>query len=736
MLVEEVARRSHVSWQLTADAAGDGPRIVIESKPKGGARDGYAILTRGQSVTVSGNDARGLFSGVGRLLRELRIERTRVLLPGDFSEAGAPQTPLRGHQLGYRNLPNSYDGWDVAAWERYMRDLVIFGANAIELIPPGGDGTRGSPHFPLPEMDMMVEMSRIAASYGLEVWIWWPALDGDYSRPEIVDQAMVRWADIVRRLPRVDAIFVPGGDPGRTRPNVLLPFLEKQAANLRKVRPGVQMWVSPQSFSGEWMDEFLAQVARQPEWLTGIVYGPEVRMSIAELRGKIPARYPIRSYPDITHTSHAQYVQPNWDIAYALTQNREPINPRPEDMRAIFTLEHPHSMGFLTYSEGCNDDVNKVLWSAWGWNPKTDALDILRQYARYFIAPEFEDSFAQGLLALERNWRGPLLTNAGVDTTLAQFQQMERSARPAVKANWRFQMALYRAYYDAYQRRRLIHDTEAESEAAGLLRRAGQTGVAAAIRAATVVLDARRRKDPAPDLRERIFALGEGLFQNIRMQLSVERYGAQARERGATLDNIDTPLNNDRWLKARFDEIAAMSNEPARLAALDRIVNWTNPGPGGFYDDLGDPANSPHLVRPAVYADDPGHLRSPLVGYARRYWLLEEPWRISSLSNAESMFDAPVEMRYAGLDPDASYRVRIVYGGEEGSARVMKLTANGNTEIHVFRRIERLSTPVEFDVPQEATHTGELRLTWIKQPGLPGAGRGCQIAEVWLIRRR
>ena len=60
--------------------------------------------------------------------------------------------------------------------------------------------------------------------------------------------------------------------------------------------------------------------------------------------------------------------------------------------------------------------------------------DILRDYGRYFIGDRFADDFAQGLLALERNWRGPLLTNDAVETTLEQFQDMERAAPPQVLA--------------------------------------------------------------------------------------------------------------------------------------------------------------------------------------------------------------------------------------------------------------------------------------------------------------
>jgi len=75
---------------------------------------------------------------------------------------------------------------------------------------------------------------------------------------------------------------------------------------------------------------------------------------------------------------------------------------------------------------------------------------------RYFIGPDMAERFARGLLSLEHNWHGPLLTNTGVDATLAEFQEMERRASVRQKLNWRFQQAVYRAYYDAYLRARLV----------------------------------------------------------------------------------------------------------------------------------------------------------------------------------------------------------------------------------------------------------------------------------------
>src|SRR5208283_4280662 len=105
------------------------------------------------------------------------------------------------------------------------------------------------------------------------------------------------------------------------------------------------------------------------------------------------------------------------------------------------------------------------VWNALAWDPEAKVIDILRDYSRFFISLRYADDFAQGLLGLEKAWQGPLLSNENVDTTLTRFETMERAATPAELLNWRFQQGLYRAYYDAYVRRRLIYETDLYNQA-------------------------------------------------------------------------------------------------------------------------------------------------------------------------------------------------------------------------------------------------------------------------------
>ena len=203
------------------------------------------------------------------------------------------------------------------------------------------------------------------------------------------------------------------------------------------------------------------------------------------------------------------------------------------------------------------------------------------------------------------------------------------------------------------------------------------------------ILDRAKTHPIAVDLRARVFSLAEALFQSVHMQLSVPRYKAISVGRGATLDTIDAPLNNRNWFKMRFDTIRKLDREEARQIEIDTIINWTNPGPGGFYDDLGDPYYRPHLVMGSAYEKDPGFLHAPQTGFDQ-----EPTWRRSWCRHAGALYDQPLRMRYSSLDHRAQYKLRVVYTGDMFQAR-LRLIASESIEIHPFLTKPRDMRPLE-----------------------------------------
>ena len=753
MLVEEVEKRTRIRWAVTDSVPGPSRPIIvvgsadtlhIEMKKGIGsewnAPEGYFVSGGGghapKLITVLGADARGVLFGVGRLLRELRMERDRISIPANLNIASKPYHKLRGHQLGYRPKTNSYDAWTVPMWEQYIRDLIVFGANSVELLPPRTDDDADSPHFPLPPMKMMVEMDKLLDSYGMDVWIWYPAMEKDYTDPKTVAASLKEWGDVFRRLKRVDAVFVPGGDPGHTEPKVLMALLEKQAANLRKYHPKAQMWVSPQGFTQVWMDQFIGILKNQrPKWLNGVVFGPQVRTPLPEMRKLVPAQYPIRHYPDITHSMQCQFPVENWDVAFALTEGREPINPRPVAEAHICRWHQPYTIGSITYSEGCNDDVNKAIWSALEWDPKADVKEILREYSRYFISPRFEEKFAEGLLELEQDWRMAFDDKDATEETFRHFVKMEEDATPQEKLNWRFQQALYRAWYDGFVAAQSFEYRNLERELSTELAKAHTPS-----KSKEFVSYLLSRNDLLPGNLEtppslysqrkaRVFEIAVALYQSIRMQLSVGRYGAIAVWRGANLDSINTPLTNFRWISLQLQRIRDLNNDEERLRQLRELENRNDPGPGGIYIAFGTPQSSKYIVDGPGFKDDPGFMKSVRIGFEE-----DTKGPIEWARFAETLYDTPLRMRFPGLDSNAAYRMRIVYGPDKPEIK-LRCVANEKYEVHGWINKPKVQGPMEFDIPKEATASGTLNLMWTREPGLGGNGRGCQVCEIWLMRK-
>ena len=177
MLVEEVEKRTQLGWRISSIWPSNSPVIAVGTEaslrgvagarleelgaqPAAAGAEGYRIRVTTQggapAALIVGNDARGVLFGVGGLLRSLRMAKGSATLAADLKITTAPKHPIRGHQLGNRTLNNSVDAWTVPMWEQYFRDLAVFGANAVELLPPRSNGWQDSPHSPLPLLEMMV----------------------------------------------------------------------------------------------------------------------------------------------------------------------------------------------------------------------------------------------------------------------------------------------------------------------------------------------------------------------------------------------------------------------------------------------------------------------------------------------------------------------------------------------------------------------------------------------------
>ncbi len=742
VLIEEIEKRTGIRLETSTEWPEGQPVIAITSRTEVPAwgqeipcREGgdlpekqtdgfrlYVDLKKPSSpvVWVFGADPRGTLYGVGTLLRKLNWGAGEILLSGEYDVATSPAYPIRGHQLGFRPQANSWDAWTVDQFDQYIRELTFFGANSVENIPFHDE--RDEPLMIVPRREMNRKMSEICDRYGLDYWVWTPA-DYDLGDPEARAEALDKHEELYRDCKELTGVFFPGGDPGDNPAKSVIPFLEDIAKRLLPIHPDARVWLSLQHFNRKeikWIIEYLE--TESPDWLGGLIAGPSAP-PIPSVRKILPKKYQYRLYPDITHNKICQYPVPWWDQAYALTLGRESINPRPAHYAYIHNWFAPYSDGFISYSDGVHDDVNKAVWSALGWNPESQVRDILVEYSRVFFDPKVAEGSADGLLSLEKNWRGSLMDNGAVEGALLYWQQLERKA-PKLESNWRWQMCLVRAYYDAYIRHRLINETELERVANSILAKCESLGAESAMAEALGVLNQAVEEPVSADLQRRIYDLCEKLFQSCGLQTSVPMYHASGAERGAFLDFVDYPLNNRWWLEDEFKKIAGFATEEEKCERLNEIAAWESPPLGSYYDDVGNTAKSPRVKRSEFVFTEPGEEFRP----EPTLWWWDDGMSRARLSWQTSM-NYPEAVVYDGVDPDGSYTVRC------GGYGKFLLRIDGELIGDAAEQVE-MGGVVNFPVPAKHLEDRKLVLTWDTptDEGHLNWRQHSRLSEVWLLK--
>ncbi len=716
VLTEEVEKRSGFKWKISTDQPKEGHRIVLSAKDLASddniKPEGYSLKIEKEDgevkLLISGTGSRGVLYGVGKLLRMLEWGKGKAELPNDMNISSAPVYPIRGHQLGYRATANSYDAWTPEIYDQYIRELALFGTNSIENIPlhPGQ-----SPHLKFDPNEMNIKLSEICDKYDLDYWVWTPATF-DLTNKDKREEAIQKHRAMYNACPRLDGIFFPGGDPGKNHPKLIMPFLEELSGHLIKEHPGTKIWFSLQGFDKDEIEYVFNYLElNEPDWFGGLVNGPG-SPPIPDSRKRLPKKYKFRHYPDITHSCRSQYPVSWWDPALGRTLGRECPNPQPVYYSLIHNWFAPFTDGFITYSDGMHDDVNKIIWSARGWDPDVDIREVLKEYARFFFRPDLAELATDGILALENNWIGALVHNGAVESTLKNWQFMADKA-PELDHNWRWQLCQLRSKYDAYIRRRVIYERGLEEQVYNALLTAREIGADSAISKSKIILKRAVSEPISVQLKKEIEDLGLALFNSIGFQTSVKKYQARSLNRGAIIDYLDLPMNNRYWLEDEFTKIQKFASEEKKLERLETIRNWEKPGEGSFYDDLGTLDRSSHLVLGEGLNTDPLMERNPNPGF----WYWDEGFNRLRLSWLVSM-DRPVAVVYENIDPAADYDVRVT------GYRVDKIQINGEW-VKPFIFSDEKGSIVEYHVPKRAVKSEKIVLNW----GDP------EITEVWLIKK-
>lgn len=654
---EEWASRTGVTPRFS-DTPSDA-HVVFQTDDTIQNKDTFIIDETESGFIITARTIRGLIFGYSLFLRKTTFKNGEICLTESINGIHTPHKKIRGHQISYRTTPNTYDAWDYNDYARCQRDMMAFGANTIEHNGSSSGGEFRNKLMRYEQEEFLIEASRLADSVDMDVSLWHANADNETEEKALADRE-----HLYSVMKRLDYLFVPGGDPGSMQADDFIKRCQKISDIYKAHHPYGEMHISAQAphCYKDWGEIFINEISKKPEEIDTVIMGPNHAYPMHELREKVPLKYPLRFYPDITHNLRCEYPvnfqQDDWHFAFCNTLSREGVNPRPTELRTLNRIFSPYTIGGVSYSEGVHDDVNKAVWSALEWDKDANLREILLDYSRFFMPGVDEEEIADIIFLLEKNWQGDPIENPCIDSAYSKLCALKNN-HTSLSENWRFLLLYFRGCCDKLVKLRRSFEnrlckTASEQVAEGKLSEALSTLKAPFTEEYT-------------NLRSELDFLAEKLFRLIGIQLDVEHYCADSWERGATLETIDNNVSDRAFLISKL-EIAKNLPEKEQKLFISLLINRNKTDADEIYysvalhnlNTLGVTQNGEFYMD--IQGDRPYTKENPL------------PMSLTKIFDHYSF-----RARFGGFKPDTDYILTVVYRDRtDDNITHHKVCANGN----------------------------------------------------------
>jgi hypothetical protein len=763
----------HIPLPTPADPGPEGYLIKSVSTPDG-------VLIAAAAV-----DQRGTLYAVGELLRQAVVRPKGLAFPVDLDLRTAPAFRIRGTEVsqgGTMRELTRVRPWTEQEWRRVVLDYALAGANTF-----GG----GANEFAfLKSYGLMVH--GLVQPNNVSGHSEWAAVEpigrSNYvclSIPEARRAALENVERVMKHSLPYDIMRIPSGDPGgcwceKCEPwgKTYVLMCADMAKVILKYLPHTRIYITNQELSNAG-DQFIFDYLNQaPQtWMAGIYYGPgsnamswngtkrpDHRLDLFEYPGfgildgylremvrQMPKRQAIQMFTDLTHWTTSQYgmmvsdplpdfegrMPPpldHWfyelrpDPAFAKTYNRRAFFVRPRAYYRIFQETMRYGEGEITYSEGHHDQFNQWIWQRLLWHPKVSLEDVIKEYACTWFGPEAAPAMSEAILQMERNLTEPLAGNDGI----SRAYRLVMKAGERMPARVREQSYLWAEYrekavLDRYVQLRLLRQTERRRDIEKHFASEDVNGAA----------------------QYAIERLGEPQDSAEMAALSEEaRAAGEASARLFGLRNIvsftkDQDLVGLGWIERQVKRLAAARPEEKRAIAR-LIAHYDDPGEGGFYDDAGDPARSPHMEHGREYS-----VNNFLAGSLSNANLPSQ----RTMAYTEDAGPG-VTFRYTGLDKAARYRVRFAFVRPKFLPRYAMLHTEKTQSIYANDRLLAADVEVpeldaqlfEYEIPPDLTAGGVVTIRLEKAANIAigrvplvnqwkrTSGWATIVSDVWLLK--
>ncbi len=748
-------------------------------------------------LLAAGVDQRGCLYAVGEILRQAVIKEHTVEVPDVLEVRTAPAFEIRGTQYGQSGVAKNkakVRDWTDEETQRAILDDALAGANVFStgagsvfdfiksygLMTQGGFGANTGWDDNHPEWNGAESIGRLGYVC--------------LSVPEARAFMLKKCEDEFKKGPSFDFVKFHGGDGGGCECDRCDPYgltfirlVEEMAGIIHKYHPETRIYFTNQKFDNDDDNAIFAYLQEKPrDWLWAWGYGPGSdattwqpghrqthRMDLfrypgfgpyglypEEILHQLPPQQVLVYYNEITHWRYAQhaYIQmypradrngdlpPHWshdiyerrpDQALTMVYDRLTFYAWPRYYHRVFHDLMRYGVGDITHSSGHQDHFNQWMWQRLLWAPRMSVEEVVDEYCRTWFGPEAVPLMAEAILQLEENLEEipgkPIAEKEGIDRCYRLVKEAGKKI-PAIhmKSNWLWRQYMQKAALDKYIRESVRRQLEVKRRVEKRINLALRRGdLDRTIMAVLPWFDAIDETEEMRRLREEAGRLGDE--SNALFGVRNDGY--------FSLDHDFIGLG---WMKRQLKRAKAASGEE-KTALLRMIVDYEDPGEGGFYDNLGTCNIAPHAVFGYPYDHGQPYVR-PMLSEANT------PSQRSMHFTQDE--EQGVTLRYRNLDPDADYRIRFTlvrpWYQDRYSFRMNQKSETIYADDLVLAK--ELAVPLQmsdfftFDVPREATRDGDLVIRFERGADVArgdrvtveqwrnSGGWGTICSEVWLMK--
>lgn len=746
-------------------------------------------------LIAAGVDNRGCLYAIGEFLRQADIKNGVLEISDDIEIRTAPAFEIRGTQFGQSGVAKKLAkvrDWKEEETQRVILDYALAGANIFS--------TKGEQYDFIKSFGLLTQGGFGANSAGRDIPEEWIASESIgrtgyacLSVPEAKEYMLKKCDDYFKDSPTFDLVKFHGGDGGGCECDKCDPYgltfikiVEEMTEIIHKYHPGTRVYFTNQKFDNDDDNAIFDYLKEEPrDWLWAWGYGPGSdatswqpghrqthRMDLfrypgfgpyglypKEILHQIPSRHKLLYYNEITHWKYAQhaYIQmypradrdgnlpPYWshhiykrrpDQYLTMVYNRLTFYAWPRSYHKVFNDLMPYGIGDITHSSGHHDHFNQWMWQRLLWSPRMSVKEVVDEYCKTWFGKEAAPLMAKALFQLEENLEEipgtPLSGKVGVKRYYDLVKEAgKKMPEELMEKDWLWRMYMQKGALDRYTQLSVSQQMKLQSRIENhisLALKGGDTGEA--IEEALTWFEF-EESNKMIKLREESALLGEE---------SNKIFGV----RNDGNFNLKHDFIGLGWLKRQLER-TKKAGQKERQELIAMIVDYENPGEGGFYDNLGTANMAPNVM--FGYPYDHGQPYVPQ--------MLSEKNRPSQRSmHFTQNEDQGVTLRYSDLDPESSYKIRFTFVRPWFQERyAMRMNQKSQTiyadDIPIAKDIElplQISDFFTYKIPEKAIEDGELIIRFERAPDVArgdrvsveqwrnSGGWGTIVSEVWLVK--